>query len=545
MIRHTAKKNSLWMLAAGLGASLVPAFSFGLGLGDIQIESRLNERLHARIEIVDVSDEEWRQIRARIASRTLLSEAAAHPEILGALTLRAVETASHGHFIEIESADPVTEPLFDLPVEVAGQSLQVVRNYSVLLDPASAAAAPRSSPAPALVMSGDNVPTRPTNTAVPGEMHRSEAGVASRQAVRVVRAQTPVVRHHRHRRHVGRTHSNVPRKVAGITNTANTSAAAPVATGAARSAAQEQLEVQLTSLQQTLTQLQATIAAQDAQIARLTAQVAARNESQALRATQSQVESAATAAEVADEDASDERPGWFHRWHGVFYWAAGVGVALVILTMGAIAFVRRRNEQAWREVSPKYPQKSDTARKEAAPQEPRSNPLAWQTSLRTAQSGMWQAPARLDSDSGTTSETPPPQQASAPTDAETVATTVAVEELTQDLGAEMQALIASYESEIQQSASAGVDAWRTQNAMLERDYLADTEALPFVLDPGNQARAVETGRNAPVTGQPASEMGHTGETAVARLAPGLQRTLHDGKQDADSDDLAEVAIADH
>jgi Tfp pilus assembly protein FimV len=111
---------------AGLSASLLPSLSFGLGLGDIKVESRLNQALYARVEVVDVSEDDWSQVRARIASRTL-SEGAVHPEILASLTLSAIENSNGRHFIEVKSAEVLTEPLFDLPVEVAGQSVQVVR----------------------------------------------------------------------------------------------------------------------------------------------------------------------------------------------------------------------------------------------------------------------------------------------------------------------------------------------------------------------------------------------------------------------------------
>src|SRR3954451_5128451 len=85
---------------AGLAASLLPSLSFGLGLGDIQVESHLNQPLYARIEIVDVSDEEWRQIRARVAPRTSLGQEPVHAEVLGSLVVRTVADARGRHFIE-------------------------------------------------------------------------------------------------------------------------------------------------------------------------------------------------------------------------------------------------------------------------------------------------------------------------------------------------------------------------------------------------------------------------------------------------------------
>ena len=120
------------ILLSGVGAGLYPILSCALGLGDLQVDSRLNQPLRAHIEISDVSEEEWRQIHARLAQQgedTLLRTT------LDSIVFRATEDASHRHFVELRSNDPITEPLFDLSVEVAGQTVQVIRNYSVFLDP--------------------------------------------------------------------------------------------------------------------------------------------------------------------------------------------------------------------------------------------------------------------------------------------------------------------------------------------------------------------------------------------------------------------------
>jgi len=102
-----------------------------------------------------------------------------------------------------------------------------------------------------------------------------------------------------------------------------------------------------------------------------------------------------------------------------------------------------------------------------------------------------------------------------------VVATVAIEELTQDLEADLESLNASYEAEHLENTSDGMNAWRTQNEMLERDYLSDTEALPYVLETGNQAKSIDTYRDPP--------------------AP-AKRTLHEDKGDTDSDFVEKVAI---
>src|SRR5215469_9687692 len=121
-------------LVSGVGASIYPMLSCALGLGELQVDSRLNQPLRAHIEISDVSEEEWRQIHARLAQEGEDGGALLRT-VLDSIVFRTTEDASHRHFVEVSSRDPITEPLFDLSVEVAGQTAQVIRNYSVFLDP--------------------------------------------------------------------------------------------------------------------------------------------------------------------------------------------------------------------------------------------------------------------------------------------------------------------------------------------------------------------------------------------------------------------------
>jgi pilus assembly protein FimV len=149
-----------------VGASLYPILSFALGLSDIEVDSRLNQPLRARIEIIDVSDDDWRQIRARLPREVSEDNVVVHPELLDLIKVRAVEDINHRHFIELRSAEVLTEPVFDLPVEVAGPAMRVIRNYSVLLDPpAPHADEPR----------GVDEPRRPEALKRPATLQRFEA----------------------------------------------------------------------------------------------------------------------------------------------------------------------------------------------------------------------------------------------------------------------------------------------------------------------------------------------------------------------------------
>jgi Tfp pilus assembly protein FimV len=123
------------ILLWGAGAGLYPLFSFALGLGDLQVESRLNQPLRARIQVADVSDDEWRVLRAHLTSQINQADGLARPGLLESVTFKTVEDENHRRFIEVNSTEVFTEPLFDLSIDVTGASLDVTRNYTVFLDP--------------------------------------------------------------------------------------------------------------------------------------------------------------------------------------------------------------------------------------------------------------------------------------------------------------------------------------------------------------------------------------------------------------------------
>lgn len=510
---------------AGLGASLLPSLSFGLGLGDIQVESRLNQPLYARVEVVDVSDDDWGQIRARIAQRTLLSEGSVHPEVLASLTLRTIEDGKGRHFIEIKSGEALTEPLFDLPVQVAGQLVQVVRNYSVLLDPATSEDAPREAPAAVVADAQAHVSRRP------GAHGARKHIKASRQ---VAKAKSANSTHALPRQRVAPAIALPPQGTAAAA--LPTQGAALPAQGAAaavtRASGQQPLESQLATLQQTLTRMQATIASQNVEIAKLTAQIAARGESQVPRRPSTWIEYPAGKGPPPSDEASDDGSGWLSGRSSMVFWIGGALGGIVALAFGVVSFRRWRHAKMLREIALQEAARRQPAPKPAVAPTSERDLLAWQSNLQAAQSGRWKA--SLEDTFDPTAEAVP---APAAGNEDTVAVTVAVEELTQDLEADLESLNASYEAERRENTSDAMAAWRTQNEMLERDYFSDTAALPHVVDSGNQVKTIE------------DEERHL-EATSQQLSPAqqlhvemLQRTLREGKHDTnESDFAADVAV---
>jgi len=348
------------ILLWGAGAGLYPLFSFALGLGDLQVESRLNQPLRARIQVSDVSDDEWRVLRAHLTSQINQADGLARPGLLESVTFKTVEDENHRRFIEVNSTEVFTEPLFDLSIDVAGASLAVTRSYTVFLDPpgpnddlpgargpalASQAAvpaqaagnttaqgngssAPRTEPSLVVHSGRKKVPTVPQVNASAESYTVTKADTLEKIARRfggTTAGQRNQFMDWVFQHNPTAFYGDINRLRAGVrlalpenavvANTTGLSGAA----GSDSPTAKVQLEGELTGLQQELTGLQKMIAQQDAQIASLKQQIATREEQQ--RVAQASRTSAAESDEAtepkpasrsgargSDDEVSDDQP---------------------------------------------------------------------------------------------------------------------------------------------------------------------------------------------------------------------------------------------
>ena len=316
----------------GAGAGLYPLFSFALGLGDLQVESRLNQPLRARIEVSDVSDEEWRYLRARLATQTPSADGLSKPGLLESVTFKTTEDADHRRLIDVQSAEVFSEPLFDLSIDVLGQGMQVTRNYSVFLDPPGPNDDLPGARGPQLARQA--LPPPPKQSVVKAPAPSATAATAGSAAAvySVSKADTLeriarrfggtnaasrnqfmqwVFQHNSSAFYGDMDHLRAGAQLAlpgnAVAATSNLPAAPNARAGATPPAAvvvqntgdtvvRAQLAGELTSMQQELTGLQKMIAQQDAQIATLKQQIAARE------GQQSADESRAAAARASGEE---------------------------------------------------------------------------------------------------------------------------------------------------------------------------------------------------------------------------------------------------
>ena len=136
-------KNPLMLMMA----LAMPGAAHALGLGDIHVDSALNERLVAEIDIVGATPEELTDLRAAVANReTFLHLGVERPAFLPSTTFKVTQDSRGRPVLAVRSTDPFTEPLVNFLVDLRWHNGQLVREYTLLLDPPGFGAAPASAP---------------------------------------------------------------------------------------------------------------------------------------------------------------------------------------------------------------------------------------------------------------------------------------------------------------------------------------------------------------------------------------------------------------
>jgi pilus assembly protein FimV len=186
-----------------MSALMSPTALYALGLGEIRLNSALNQPFDAEIELVSAAQEDLAALRASLASSdTFLRYGLDRPAYLSDFTFRVVRSGGKD-VLRVTSPRPVTEPFVTLLVEASWPRGRLLREYTVLLDPpvfapetaasepavaapraAAAARAPAAAPVPApartepapppAILPSEAAPARPRAAvaAEPGEAYR-------------------------------------------------------------------------------------------------------------------------------------------------------------------------------------------------------------------------------------------------------------------------------------------------------------------------------------------------------------------------------------
>jgi pilus assembly protein FimV len=163
-----------------------PSLSWALGLGEIHLNSALNEPMNAEIDLIAAAPDELTALRATLASRESFTRYGIDkPPFLSTLTFKVGKSKDGRDVLQVHSTDAIPEPFVTFLVEVNWARGRLMREYTVLLDPpvytpgenagssapvappSTTAAAPRKSAAPVIPIEPAPTPrtTASTSTA--------------------------------------------------------------------------------------------------------------------------------------------------------------------------------------------------------------------------------------------------------------------------------------------------------------------------------------------------------------------------------------------
>jgi pilus assembly protein FimV len=115
---------------------------WALGLGEIRLDSALNEPLRAEIQLLSATPEELSNLKVSMASAETFDRYGLDRPVY----LQDIEFMIINGVIEVRSRLPITEPFVTFLVDASWARGRLLREYTILLDPPTFA--PSTQPAP-------------------------------------------------------------------------------------------------------------------------------------------------------------------------------------------------------------------------------------------------------------------------------------------------------------------------------------------------------------------------------------------------------------
>lgn len=157
--------------ALALVLGFVSQDAAALALGRVNVLSALGEPLRAEIDVPEITAEEAASLRTSVANPDAFRAAGLeYNPALGAVQISLQRRANGSAFLRLTSDRTINEPFVDLILEASWASGRIVRDYTMLFDPANL----RQAAAPA--------PTTPAGSAAPASSAPSPAARPSAAA---------------------------------------------------------------------------------------------------------------------------------------------------------------------------------------------------------------------------------------------------------------------------------------------------------------------------------------------------------------------------
>lgn len=128
-------KRKLATLTASL-ALMIPASALALGLGNISMNSTLDQILKAEISIQSATPEDLKGLTIDLASAaTFARYGIERPAFLEGLQFEVIQGGNGKNYIQLSSLKPIREPFLNFLVEAKWPNGHTLRQFTVLVDP--------------------------------------------------------------------------------------------------------------------------------------------------------------------------------------------------------------------------------------------------------------------------------------------------------------------------------------------------------------------------------------------------------------------------
>ncbi|MGH8311746.1 MAG: FimV/HubP family polar landmark protein [Gammaproteobacteria bacterium] len=141
-------KKLVFVLALALTA--VPLVANALGLGEIKLNSTLNQPLSADIALVSAAPDEIDSLHVKLANAAQYKQAGIPmADVLSKLQFHVVPGANGTATIHVSTPQPFREPLIDVLLDVTWDNGELIREYTVFLNPPNFESTTQAAPPPA------------------------------------------------------------------------------------------------------------------------------------------------------------------------------------------------------------------------------------------------------------------------------------------------------------------------------------------------------------------------------------------------------------
>src|SRR3569623_984417 len=136
-MRSVSGDNMLrkFALIVAAGSAMFFSAAYALGLGEIDVDSHLNQKFSASIPLNSISPEEAENLLVRLADNEDFNKAGIErSDYLSTLNFKVVTDAKNSRIV-ISSKQLAREPFLSFLLDVRSSTGRVLREYTVLLDP--------------------------------------------------------------------------------------------------------------------------------------------------------------------------------------------------------------------------------------------------------------------------------------------------------------------------------------------------------------------------------------------------------------------------